>query len=197
LVVDFTMMTRRYTSILFTFAIFTFALTACVRAASTAPTPAPRSALPAPQATLAAAQSNQPCRSADLETSSNSSVANEAITIGVTLMNRTGYACQLQGAPQVELLGADNNPLPIQYTAAALNQTPPLPTTLNITPGESAIVSMAWSNACPPLPEKISLRLTLANGETLAIAPENLPTPPCSDKSQPATLIVSPYSYPP
>jgi hypothetical protein len=191
------MMTRRYISLLFTFAIFAFASTACVRAASTAPTPAPRSDFPAPQATSAAAQNSQLCRSADLETSSNSSVTNEAVTIGVTLMNKTGYACQLQGAPQVELLGADGSPLLIQYLAANLNQTPPIPTTLYIIPGESAIVSMTWSNACPQLPEKISLRLTLANSETLEITPENIPAPPCGDKTQPSILTISPYSYPP
>jgi hypothetical protein len=196
-VVDLLSMTRQHAFLSVIFLLLAFTLSACVRTASAAPTPAPRSALPAPQATFTAAQSSQPCRPADLETSSNSSAANEAVTIGVTLMNRTGYACQLQGAPQVELLGADDNPLPIQYTAATLNQTPPIPTTLNITPGESAIVSMIWSNACPPLSQKISLRLTLANGETLAIAPANIPAPPCSDKNQPATLTVSPYSYPP
>jgi hypothetical protein len=174
-------------------------LAACVRPASTPglPTVAPtrtkivRTPVPSPGP-------DDFCRPADLKTSSNANALGDAVVAGITLTNVTGYACRLSGLPQVTFLDADGAPLSIQYQATGMEQTPPVPATLDLTPGESAIISLVWRNACPPPPDtKISLQLTLSSGETLEIVPKNLPLPPCGDKTQPSIVLIAPYSNPP
>jgi hypothetical protein len=187
-------MTRR----LIFFLTLALLLAACVRPASQSPDTTPVPNVPTPRNTPTEAPISGACRPADLKTSSNASDSNAATVIGVTLVNVTGYTCLLTGQPQIALLGADGKPIPAQYSAAQIEQTPPAPDTIKVIPGESAIVSLIWRNACGlAADEKIGLRLTLAGGETLEIKPQAIPIPQCDDSSGPATVTVAPYSYPP
>jgi hypothetical protein len=191
-------MTRSRVFLPVIFSLSVFLLTSCVRAASSAPAPTLSPDFPAPLDTPLGSAPKQSCRPADLKTSSNFGVTNGTVVIGITLVNASGYACQLAGAPQVAFLAANGSPIPIQTQPADLGLVSPMPATLSITPGESAIISLAWSNACAlPADEKIIIQITFASGETLQVRPENLSFPRCDDKSRPSIVIIAPYSYPP
>jgi hypothetical protein len=65
-------------------------------------------------------------------------------------------------------------------------------------PGESAIVSLVWRNACQPLPnDSLTMRLRLSTRQNLDVISKLLSEPRCDAKTEPSTLVVAPYSYPP
>jgi hypothetical protein len=100
-----------------------------------------------------------------------------------TSSNSTGATGALTNPPQVTLLNGSREPLDVQVSDA---------------PGESAIASLVWRNACQPLPnDSLTMRLELSAGQNLDVVTQLLSEPRCDAKTEPSTLTVAPYSYPP
>lgn len=177
---------------------------ACVRPISTLETvpgrnpftPAPTPIF-SPLPGLSSTQDLHPCRAADLRTSSNSNGATGAIVLGVTIVNTSTGTCTLENPPQVSLL-ADGQALAVQIIPAASEEATPGPATLSVSPGESVIAILVWRNYCATvLPDGPLVRLTLPKGEQLEVASNAQAVPHCDSASDPSTLTVNPYSYPP
>ena len=89
-------------------------------------------------------------------------------------------------------------PLDVQVSDAPGDQTPPATSQMELAPGESAIVSLVWRNACQPLPnDSLTMRLELSAGQNLDVISKLLSEPRCDNKTEPSALTVAPYSYPP
>jgi hypothetical protein len=120
---------------------------------------------------------------ANLQTSSNSTGATGALMLGITLTNKSKNPCALTNPPQVTLLNGSREPLDVQVSDA---------------PGKNAIASLVWRNACQPLPnDSLTMRLELSAGQNLDVVTQLLSEPRCDAKTEPSTLTVAPYSYPP
>lgn len=164
--------------------MFLILTSACTRPASSAGTEPATSAV-------------GPCGAADLQTSSNSNGATGSIALGVTLVNTSKSLCAMEGTPQVALT-ANGQTLDVQMLQAPADQTPPAPATLTVAPGESVIAILIWRNYCgETLPGGPTIRLTLGTGEKLDIRADAYAVPRCDVKTEPSTLTVNPYSYPP
>jgi len=164
------------TALLLTIALLT---SACVRPASTLK-PEPTSS-----------GKVRLCGVADLQTSSNPNDAADSVTLGVTLVNTSQSPCALKNPPQVTLIG---NGQPLD---AKTIQTQADSATLTIAHGESAIAVLIWQNYCgETLKDGPSIHLALTTDESLDI--KNVQAVPgCEDSTQPSTLTIQPYSYPP
>ena len=138
------------------------------------------------------------CQPADLQTSSNSTGATGALMLGITLTNKSKNPCALTNPPKVTLLNDSQEPLDVQVSDAPGDQTPPATSQMELAPGESAIVSLVWRNACQPLPnDSLTMRLELSAGQNLDVISKLLSEPRCDNKTEPSTLMIAPYSYPP
>jgi hypothetical protein len=182
-------MTRR----LFLFCFLLFLLSACTRPASDSPPTELPLNFPSP-----APGSTPLCQPADLQTSSNSNASADGVVLGLTLTNQTKNPCALANPPQVTLLDDSRQPLELQTLGMAPVQTPPAPLEIQLAPGESVIVSLIWRNYCQPLPER-SLTIHLRLSETLKVESltKLLAEPRCAAETEPSTLAIAPYSYPP
>jgi hypothetical protein len=131
------------------------------------------------------------CGMADLQTSSNANDAAGSITLGVTLINTSQSPCALKNPPQVTLIG---NGQPLD---AKTIQTQADTATLTIAHGENAIAILIWQNYCGEmLKDGPSIHLALTTNESLDIKNVQV-VPGCDDSTQPSTLTIQPYSYPP
>ena len=177
----------------FLFCILLFLLSACTRAASDSPPTELPVNFPSP-----APGSTPLCQPADLQTSSNSTGATGALMLGITLTNKSKNPCALTNPPKVTLLNDSQEPLDVQVSDAPGDQTPPATSQMELAPGESAIVSLVWRNACQPLPnDSLTMRLELSAGQNLDVISKLLSEPRCDNKTEPSALTVAPYSYPP
>ncbi|HEY3310141.1 MAG TPA: DUF4232 domain-containing protein [Anaerolineales bacterium] len=138
------------------------------------------------------------CTPVDLQTSSNFTNADGSIILGVSLINNTKKPCTLSNPPLASLLDADKKQLDLQMLEISPEQTPPAAALMKLTPGESAIVTLIWQNYCL---EKVAgdlvLRLELAKDQYLDVGMDVPLRPKCSSKTEPSTMTVAPYSYPP
>lgn len=173
---------------------------ACSRAASLPPPTQPALDFP-----IVTSSPVAQCQTSDLKTSSNFAETGGAIVLGVTLTNVSKNPCELTNPPQasvVELplrvVDASGKDLDLQILAIPAAQTPPAPALIQLAPGESVIVSLVWRNYCQALPaEGLGLRLQLAPAQVLEVELDVVAAPRCDSKSEPSTLSVAPYSFPP
>jgi len=141
------------------------------------------------------------CAAADLQASSNAHEAPDSLALGVTLVNQSGTRCGLQNPPQVTVDGLEPPP-DVRDASASAEGTPSgqgAPAgTLIVSPGESAVLILAWRNYCGEMPgDGPTLHLTLSEEETVEINVDTPTAPRCEDTSAPSTLDVNPYGYPP
>ncbi len=174
---------KRLTLLALTFLLLT---SACERSESTANPMSGRN----PFTPVAVAR---PCGAVDLQTSSNSYDDAGAVVLGLTLINTSKSVCSLQGPAQVTLLDA-GQPLDVQRVQAGEDA----PLALGVSPGESLVLILAWRNYCgPALKDSPVIRLALANEESLSTRADVSVIPRCEAASDPSTLTVNPYAYPP
>lgn len=168
-------------------------ISACSRAASS---PAPTE--PALDFPTTSPGSLPRCLPSDLEASSNSNGANGAIILGVTLTNISKSPCTLSNPPQASLLSASNEALDLQTIEVSPEQTPPAPALMPLAPGESAIMTLVWSNICKAPPaDGINLRLELSKDQSLDVKMKILAELRCDAENEASTITVAPYSIPP
>jgi hypothetical protein len=173
--------------------LLTFLLAACTRAASDSSSTALPLNFPSPAPGMTPL-----CQPVDLQTSSNSTNAIDTLVLGITLTNISKNPCALSNPPQATLLNDSRQPLNVQTSSMPGDQTPPAPAQMELRPGESAIVSLIWSNACQPLPnDSLTIHLELSTGKNLDVVTSIPSVPRCNTKNEPSTLTVAPYSYPP
>jgi len=138
------------------------------------------------------------CGPADLLTSASSNGATGAIMLGLTLTNKSGNLCTLANPPQVKLLDANDQPIEAQTSPSLAVMTPPAPELLALAPRDNVIVSMVWRNYCQLMPgDMLTIRLTLAPNENVDIAMKLPAEPRCDNMTEPSTVTIAPYSYPP
>jgi hypothetical protein len=132
------------------------------------------------------------CTAAELQTSSNAHDESGFVILGITLINQSQHACNLQPPPQVSLRSAGQI-LDVERIQATTDET-----TLRIAPGESLILVMGWRNYCgKTLKDHPEIDLALTESETLTVQTELTAFPPCENANAPSTLTINPYSYPP
>ena len=133
-----------------------------------------------------------PCAAADLETSSSAHEDAGAVTLGITLINRSQHTCTLQSPPQP---GLSNAGQPLDVELIQLKADAP---TLGISTGESMILIVEWRNYCgEALKDNPEIHLALTESESLTIKTSLTAFPHCENENAPSTLTINPYSYPP
>jgi hypothetical protein len=162
------------------------------------------------------------CPSQALAASVQTEGATGSITFNLTLKNKSGEACALQGPPQVQMVDASGQALAVKsflncfeckqpgndyLTPAPPTQTAMIPTAtaqaeqllnrrLLLKPGGQASTFMIWSNWCKDFPSGgVDLRLTLPEqkGE-ITVATGAKTGGRCGDSQAPSILMVSQYN---
>jgi hypothetical protein len=173
--------------------LLTIVTSACSRAASS-----PLPTEPALDFPTTSPNAQPRCSASNLEASSNSNGANGAIILGVTLTNISQTPCTLSNPPQASLLNASSEPLDLQTVEVSPEQTPPAPALMQLAPGESAIMTLIWSNICKAPPDDgINLRLELSKDQNLDVKMKINAKPRCDAENEASTITVAPYSIPP
>jgi Protein of unknown function (DUF4232) len=146
-----------------------------------------------------------PCRASHLAAKLDLNGATGSLVLFVTLRNVGPASCSLRGRPAVALEGKN--------AAAAHWVTKPMATAFAepasvrarlraLHPGETAIVSIWWSNWCGPGSQPASgpgpppddLLLTLpVSGDPVRLATSNAPR--CDDPTAPSILAVQPFAF--
>ena len=138
------------------------------------------------------------CQPTDLDTSANANSAPNEIVMGMTLTNKSKHICTLSNPPKASLLDGTNKPLVAQTTNLPSTLSPQNPALLQLTPGGIVIFTVSWKNYCQTAPiQYMILRLDLSNGQNTEDQINIPATPGCTDKNQPSSVVVGPFSAPP
>jgi hypothetical protein len=163
---------------------------------------------PAPSASPAGVRL---CTATDVSLTARWQGATGALAGGLRLEVTAPTGCALPGQLQVQLVDAQGQPLLVDEVAApALCDDPQATTaclsqaTVEVEPGQSALVRFVWQNWCgPPPSESVGVEVTLpADAQPLsaplvdAAGTPSVDTPRCDAPSAPSTLAVGPVGMP-
>lgn len=123
----------------------------------------------------------------------------------ITLSNKGSRACRLTGRPAVAIVGAADAPRQRQVNLPPAPATfpdvvPPASALLALPPGDSATLSVQWSNWCPPhaspgkrvVPPR-AVRVTLPGGRGSVDVDYNA-VPDCVRPAEPSKIGVTPFA---
>jgi hypothetical protein len=164
-------------------------------------------ALRVPQGAAAAA----PCSATALKVVGQGFVFQSAPSgaVGAVVLRNAGNApCRLTGRPHVRFVGAPRQP--VQHEVALPGQLAQFPQVrrpdevlLALRPGDTAVLTLDWSNWCVPGARQVkgklippsAVRVTLAGGAGSLDVPYNAVTP-CTRPGAPSTIGVHPFQPP-
>jgi Protein of unknown function (DUF4232) len=181
---------------------------ALILAACTAAT---SSSAPLESAPPVSSNTKQPCTATDLSLAAHWQGATGSLAGALRLDVTAPTGCALPGQLQVELVDGQGQSLPVDEVAApdlcddpqgasgCLSQA-----TVEVEPGQSALVRFAWQNWCgpppsgyvgvevllPSEPQPLSVLITDASGTS------SVDTPRCDAPDVPSTLAVGPVEVP-
>lgn len=120
---------------------------------------------------------------------------------GIIKFTNTGdTACILQGHPQIELLNARGQSLPVKKDTLRSDE---VGSRVTLQPRQSAYLTFKWSNWCEKVPKtEIQFLVSLPQNHgqvpvVLPDAPEYHDTPPCNGPTQPSILSVGLFNSTP